>query len=280
MTTAHLGLIAGEGELPKHLLKAATEEGFRVSAIVFSKGAEGELAPLCDSIGRFGIGQAGRMLRFLKEAGVREVAFAGKLDKFLLFRNLKFDLLAVKILLGVRNRSDETLLKAAVRTLEAEGIRVLEQTRFLAHLLTPMGPLSRRRPSRGEMADIAYGLHLARGVAALDIGQTVVVRDGAVLAVEAVEGTDATIRRGCALGKGKAVVVKVSRPHQDFRFDIPVVGENTVRIMGEAGARALGLEAGRTMLIDREAVTGAADKLGIAVWGYLPPEETSPSAGA
>lgn len=279
MTTAHLGLIAGEGELPKHLLKAATEEGFRVSAIVFSKEAEGELAPLCHSVGRFGIGQAGRMLRFLKEAGVKEVVLAGKLDKSLLFRNLKFDLLAVKLLLGVRNRNDETLLKAAVQMLEEEGIRVLEQTRFLAHLLTLPGSLSRRRPSRREMADIAYGLHLARGVAALDIGQTVVVRDGAVLAVEAVEGTDVTIRRGCALGRGKAVVVKASRPNQDFRFDIPAVGERTIRVMGEAGATALGLEAGRTMLIDREAVVREADKLGIAIWGYLLPEGTPPSAG-
>jgi DUF1009 family protein len=217
-------------------------------------------------------GELGAALGALRSAGAREAVMAGKVPKASLYGEgaaLRLDTEARRLLRGVRDRRDDSLLRALADTLEERGIRLLPQAQLVPELMAGEGPLGRTRPTPEQAADIAFGWSIARAVAGLDIGQTVVVKDRAVLAVEAIEGTDAAIRRGGAIGAG-AAVVKVAKPDQDPRFDVPAIGLDTVSTLIEVRASALAFEAERTVVLDREKLPDLADAHGIALLGVDP----------
>jgi len=209
---------------------------------------------------RVSLGQAGRAIKLLKSNGAEYCVFAGKVEKAPVLAGLKFDARAVKILARVRDFTDIELMGELVRELEREGFDVLPQTEILERYVVEARVYTKRKPTKTERDDIAFGMEKARGLAALGIGQTVVVRKKSVLAAEALEGTDDTVRRGAKLAEGKGgVVVKAMKPGQDKRFDIPTVGLATLRLVLSGGLKVLALEAGSSFLIDREEVIAAAN---------------------
>lgn len=261
-----IGLLAGVGRLPVEFARAASGMGFTVIAIGVVPEVDPDLAAATSKYYAIGIGELGRIFATLKQDGVSEVTMLGKVTKELLFSGvMKPDVRAQKLFAGLTDNSDDTIMLAFVRELAAEGIGVLDQTALIRTLMPAPGVISRRPPSAAEEADMEFGLRMAKEIGALDIGQTVVVKNRAVLAVEAIEGTDACIRRGGQLGRGGAVVAKVAKPKQDLRFDIPTVGIDTIRAMIDSGAVALVIEAGRTLLVDRDKVVALANENNIAI---------------
>lgn len=260
-----LGILAGSGRLPFIAAAEARAQGLRVVAVAVKEETDPGLAAHVDAIHWVHVMQLGAAIRALREERVTEAILLGKVELTHLFSRARPDLLAAKLLLRVRDLRGDSVLEAIADALAAEGIRVLETPRFLGPLLVPAGRLTRRGPTAREQQDIAFGREIARQIAALRIGQTVVLKHGTVLAVESVEGTDAAIRRGGELGRGGVVVVKVSRPDQDLRFDLPTVGPETLSALRDASATALALEAGRTLLLDRDRFVAGADGLDLAV---------------
>jgi DUF1009 family protein len=218
------------------------------------------------------VGELGKLIRTLKRAGCERAVMAGGIQKARLFRGFRPDLRGAAFLARMRTLYDDQLLRGIAAELGAEGIDVIPSTEYLPELVPRPGVLGRRSPRARERADIEFGRRVARATGAFEIGQTVVVKDGLVLAIEAVEGTDAAIRRGGELGRGGAVVVKASKPGQDLRFDVPAVGPQTIHLMVEVGATVLAVEAFRTILLDRERVIEAADQSGVAVVAFDPEE--------
>lgn len=262
-----LGMIAGAGELPELIVQQSQRDGCNLPTIALSVEVANRLAPYCPTLLQYGPGQLGKIIRTLKQHSVRQVVIIGNLPKPLLFGIPRLDLRALRLLSRAPNYQDVTLLHALIAEFAREGLEVVEQTRLLRHLLTPLGMLGSRQPTRRQWADIRFGFQQAKRLAAMDIGQTIVVRRQTVLAVEAVEGTDAAIRRGCHLGGRGAVVVKVSRPAQDMRFDVPTVGPQTLQALIDAGATALAVEAGTTLMLHRAQLVGAANTHRMALLG-------------
>jgi DUF1009 family protein len=260
-----LGIIAGSGRLPFVAAAEARGQGLRVVAVAVREEADLALAGHVDAIHWVQLGQLGAVVRALQAEDVTEAVLLGKVEITHLFSRVRPDILGAKVLLKARDLRGESILEAMVEALGDAGIRILETPRFLGPLLVPAGQLTRRGPTAREQRDIALGREVARQIARLKIGQTVVLKQGTVVAVESVEGTDAAIRRGGALGRGGVVVVKVSRPDQDLRFDLPTVGPETLTALQEADATALALDAGRTLLLERERFAAEADGLGLAV---------------
>jgi len=277
-----IGLIAGQGRFPTSLARRARSRGVRIVAVALRCLADPALArevPVCEWVH---LGEFGRLLEVLQREGAREVVLAGKVPKGFLWQHrqaVRPDDRALAFLAGLRDRRDDTLLGAVAELLEQEGFRLREQAALAPDLYVTEGPLGRHLPSPRQRGDIRFGWPVAKALGALDVGQTVVVQNRAVLALEAVEGTDAAIRRGCALGEVGACVIKVAKPHQDLRFDVPTVGPETLRCMCEGRAAVLALEAGRTVMLEREATLARADAAGIAVVGIPgegPAAEPSP----
>jgi DUF1009 family protein len=261
-----IGLLAGVGRLPVEFARAASGMGFTVIAVGVVPGVDPELASAAAKYHAIGVGELARIIATLKEEGAGEVTMLGKVTKELLFSGtVKLDDRARKLLAGLADNSDDTIMLALVRELAQEGIGVLDQTALIRALMPAPGLITRRPPTADEEADMEFGFRMAKEIGALDIGQTVVVKNRAVLAVEAIEGTDACIRRGGQLGRGGTVVAKVAKPAQDSRFDVPTVGTDTIRAMIEGGASALVIEAGRTLLVDRAKVAALADENNIAI---------------
>jgi UDP-2,3-diacylglucosamine hydrolase len=260
-----LGIIAGGGRLPLVAAAEARTQGLRVVAVALREETDPALADRVDAIHWVQIGQLGAVVRALREERVTDAIMLGKVEITRLFSRARPDLLGAKVLLKARDLRGDSMLEAIVEALAAEGIRVLETPRFLGPLLLGAGRLTRRGPTPRELRDIALGREIARQIAGLRIGQTVVLKHGTVLAVESVEGTDAAIRRGGELGRGGVVVVKVSRPDQDLRFDLPTIGPETLSALRDASATALALDAGRSLLLDRERFVAGADELDVAV---------------
>jgi DUF1009 family protein len=272
-----LALIAGMGKLPLAVAAEARKMGYTVVGIALQPPADDSLKPLVDDFHRVRIGSFGGLLSLLKKLAVREVVLAGKVPKKMLYENkasLIPDLKAMKLLYSLKNNADDTIMLAVVRELEKKGMVVRNTTAFTQNLLVTEGVLSRRKPSAEERADIDFGWHMAKEIGRLDIGQTVVIKNRAVMAVEAIEGTDEAILRGGELARKDAVVVKVSKPRQDMRFDVPAAGVDTLRSMKKAGARVLALEAGKCILVEKERFLKEADAAGIAVVGIR--EKDSP----
>jgi len=260
-----LGILAGSGQLPFIAAAEARRQGLRVVAVAIREEADPSLADRVDAIHWVRVGQLGAAVRALREEQVAEILLLGKVEITRLFSRARPDLLGAKVLLKARDFRGDSLLEAIVDALAAEGIRVLETPRFLGPLLVQAGRLTRRGPTAREQSDIDLGRRIARQIAALGIGQTLVVKHGTVLAVESVEGTDAAVRRGGELGRGGVVVVKVSRADQDLRFDLPTIGVETLSALRDASATALALDAGRTLLLERDQFVAGANGLDLAV---------------
>jgi DUF1009 family protein len=216
------------------------------------------------------LGELSRIFAFFRDNGVEEVVMAGKVPKTFLWKNpsaLRPDPRALALMQRLADRKDDSILGSVAEAIEEEGFPLLGQAELAPELWAPAGSVGRIPPTDEQRRDIAFGWPIAKAIGELDIGQTVVVRGGAVLALEAIEGTDAAIRRGCALGEKGACVVKVAKPGQDPRFDVPTIGLETLATLIECGAGALAVEAGKTVILDREAVARGADEHGISIVG-------------
>jgi len=264
-----LGLIAGTGDLPIAIASEAKSQGYTVIAIGLEPLADKILSSYVDEIKWVNVGKFGKILDTLKKYDIKEAVMAGKVSKTLLYKSkITPDLRAIKLLFSLKDKKDDSIMLAITKELEDEGIHLLDITRFSKGILTPDGVLTKNKPSEDEWKDIAFGWKIAKEIGRLDIGQTVVVKNQAVMAVEAIEGTDeAIIRGGKVAGKG-AVVVKVSKPNQDMRFDVPVVGLNTLRAMIEVHARVLSVEAKKSIILNRDKIIEESQKAGIAIVGY------------
>lgn len=261
-----IGLLAGVGRLPVDFARAASGMGFTVIAIGVVPGVDAELAQTVSRYYAIGAGEISRIIAVLKQEGVQEVTMLGKVTKELLFSGgVALDDRMKKLLMGLKDQNDDTIMLALVKELAGEGIGVLDQTALIRSQMPGPGVLSKRHPTDQEHADMIYGLEMARKIGGLDIGQTVVVKNQAVMAVEAIEGTDACIRRGGALGRGEVVVAKAAKPNQDARFDVPAVGPNTIQAMVEGGAVALVIEAEKTLLVGREKTLRMAEENNITI---------------
>ena len=261
-----IGLIAGGGRFPLLLAESARRAGHRVVATGFVRQTLPELEGSVDALTWVKLGEFGKIAAVLRQGGATEVVMLGGVAKVRFFRDAWLDAAGLKILAKVAVRSDDNLLRAIARWLDEQGLPVVDAAAFLQDRLAPEGVLGRHQPGEGEWSDARYGLELARGIGRLDLGQTVVVKDGVALAVEALEGTDACIRRGGELAEG-AVVAKAVKPQQDRRFDLPAVGPDTVEVMREVKARVLAVEAGATLVMDRDEMVRRADKAGVALVG-------------
>jgi DUF1009 family protein len=247
--------------------RAARDRGKRVVAVGHLSESPPELEGAVDVVCWVKLGQLGRIINFFRKQGVREAVFAGTITKTRIFKDILPDLKGLTLWNKIDIRQDDAILRAVAAALENEGIRILASTCFLENLLFPRGVLTARKPSASQMEDVRFGWRMARQIGSLDIGQCIVVRDRVVMAVEAIEGTDAAIRRGGELAGSGAVAVKVRKPNQDFRFDLPATGVQTVNTLVEARGCVLAVEAGQSLLFDREEMISAADRAGLVVMG-------------
>ena len=260
-----IGLIAGSGQFPILFAAAAVKHDLSIYTAAYVNEANPELAKLSQEIEWLHLGQVKRLIRFFKKNQVRQAVMLGAVRKTRLFTDVKPDMKAIAIIAGMRHTHDDAIMRAFADSLEKEGITIEPSTLLVPELLAPKGVWTTRKPSRTEKNDINLGLSIAREIGRLDIGQSVVVGGGSILAVEAIEGTDETIKRGGLFGKGEAVLVKICKPNQDFRFDVPSVGIKTIEIMAEFNVRALAIEADRTIVFDRSEMIRLANKNGIAI---------------
>jgi len=262
-----LFLIAGNGSYPLLAVKGAREAGVgRIVAAAFEGETDPTLAGFVDEIHWMRVGQLGRMIDAAKKSGATDSMMAGQIAPGNLF-DLRPDFHALLLLAKLKERNAETLFGAIAGELEKAGVPLLLATTFLKRHLAGEGLFAGPKPKTRTLEDIAYGLGIAKEVSRLDIGQTVVVKKGTVLAVEGFDGTDSTIRRGGELGRGEAVVVKVSKPDQDMRFDVPVVGPRTLETAAAAGVTAIAMEAGRTLLLEADRLRELAATHHITLWG-------------
>jgi UDP-2,3-diacylglucosamine hydrolase len=257
--TDKIGLIAGNGDYPLHFAKAAKAQGKKIITVALEGETNQDLTTLVDSFSWVGLGQLNKLIDLFKKEQITQVVMAGQVKHFRLFDLLKLDFRAAALLQRLPNKKADTILGGVAEELGKEGISLVDSRIFLEKFIPSAGILTKAKPNKDQAKDIEFGLKIAKGVAALDIGQTVVIKDQAILAVEAMEGTDQTILRGGKIGKGEVVVVKVSKPNQDFRFDVPIIGDKTIEILRESGARVLAFCAGETLILNIEAVIKLAD---------------------
>lgn len=268
----HLGLIAGNGRFPFLVLEAARGAGHQVTVIAIKEEAFPEMeavaaTPPAAVVHRLSLGQLGTCISILKKAGVEQAIMAGQVKHTKLFADIVPDMTLLGVLMRLKARNTDALIAGVAAVMRDQGITVIDSTTFLQPLLAPAGVLSARGPDEREQVDLALGYRIADAVAALDIGQTVAIKSAAVVAIEAMEGTDAVIARAGALAGPSVCIVKVAKPNQDMRFDVPVVGVPTIAAMTAAGATVLSVDAGKTLLIDGAEVVRAANAAGIAVVG-------------
>jgi len=264
-----LGLIAGNGRFPFLVAAAARRAGRRVVTVAIREEAAPELQSEVDEFHWVSLGQLGRCIEVLKAGAAREAVMAGQVKHRQLFSGIVPDLKLVALLARLAVKNTDSLIGGVADTLAREGITLLPSTSLLHDQMASPGAMSRRSPSRAERKDIEYGRAVATTLAGMDVGQTAVIKDRAAVAIEAMEGTDEVIRRAGRIAGPGTTVVKVAKPRQDMRFDVPVVGVGTLDAMREAGARTLAVDAGKTLLIDRAEFLARADDHGITVWGMV-----------
>jgi UDP-2,3-diacylglucosamine hydrolase len=262
-----LGLIAGNGRFPFLVAAGARRAGRRVVAVAIREEAFPELEKEVDELHWVGLGQLGRCIDALRKAGVTEAVMAGQVQHKRIFSNIVPDLKLITVLAKLVVRNTDSLIGAVADVLEGEGIRLLPSTLFIEDQLAVPGAMTKRKPSRDEADDIAYGVKIASALTQLDLGQTVVVKGRAAVALEAMEGTDATIERAGKIAGQGIVVVKLAKPKQDMRFDVPVIGVRTLDALAQAGGAVLAVEARKTLLFDKEELLADADRRRIAVYG-------------
>jgi len=267
-----LGLIAGNGRFPFLVLDAARGAGHDVTVVALRDETFPDLAdvaarPPAAGFHWISLGQLGTLISLLKDAGVTQAVMAGQVKHTKLFADIVPDLTLAAVLMRLKARNTDALIAGVADVLRERGIELLDSTAFLTPLLAREGVLTRRAPTDDEQRDLAFGYGIADAIAGLDIGQTIVVKSAAVVAIEAMEGTDAVIARAGQLAGRGVRVVKVAKPNQDMRFDVPVVGVSTIEAMKAAGADALSVDAGKTLMIDGDAIIRAADEAGIVIVG-------------
>jgi hypothetical protein len=266
-----IGIIAGNGRFPFLALQGARSLGHDVTVVAVKEEAFADLEQAAHdahaSYHSVSLGHLGKCIKILRQDGVSQAVMAGQVKHAKIFSGIVPDLTLLSVLTKLRARNTDALISAVAEVMRKEGIELLDSTVFLGPLLARDGQLTRRGPDEAEQADLAFGYRMADEIAGLDIGQTIVVKDKAVVAVEAMEGTDAAILRAGELAHGGVRVVKVAKPNQDMRFDVPVIGVATVDVMRRAGATALSIDAGRTLVIDGDQVFKAADAAGITIVG-------------
>lgn len=266
-----LGLIAGSGPLPFEVARAAARRGLSVAVAAIERNTDPAIQALATGpFEWFAAGELGRLIAFFRSAGATEVILAGAVSKRVLMRDpaaLRLDARAMTVLGRLAHRGDDALLRAVADEIESEGMAVVDSTAYLGDRLTAEGLLAGAAVDPRIESDLVLAMRVARDVGVHDVGQAVAVRDGVVLAIEAIEGTDAMLRRAGELGGPGAVAVKVAKPGQDLRFDVPAIGLGTIRLAAEIGLRALGLEANRTIVLEREIALAEADRSGVSVIG-------------
>ena len=260
-----VGLIAGNGKFPFMVVEGARQSGARMVVAAIREETDPSIEELAERVEWVGIGQLGRMIRFFKNEGVEKAIMAGQVKHVQIFSRAVPDARMLKVLLKLPRRNTDSLIGAIAAELQSEGIELIDSTYFLQQHLPQRGTLTRRQPDKHEREDIEYGLEIAREIARLDLGQTIVVRGKACVAIEAMEGTDETIRRAGQFVNKRLTVVKIAKPNQDMRFDVPVVGVPTIETMLEAGATCLCITAGKTLMFDRDEMIRVANDRKIAI---------------
>jgi DUF1009 family protein len=261
-------IVAGNGRFPFLVLEAAREQGIDPVVFAIREEASPQLSEKTSSIHWLSLGEITRLMDLLRDEGIGKVLLAGQVKHVQLFSTIQADRVMENALGDLQRRNTDALIGAFVQMLEARGIEVVDSTFFLKPLLAGAGTLTERQPDASELSDVEYGQEVARKIAALDIGQTVVVADRACVAVEAMEGTDATIHRAASLCNGRRlVVVKVNKPQQDMRFDVPVIGARTIDVMSACNGRVLAVDAGKTLFFERDLLLRRANEAGITVLG-------------
>jgi UDP-2,3-diacylglucosamine hydrolase len=274
------GLIAGNGDFPFLVLRGARSRGIEMTVIAIREEASPALERAAKRFHWISLGELSRGIDLLHQEGVQQAVMAGQVKHNKIFSSIRPDWRLAKLLLALPSKNTDSLIGAVARVLEDEGIHLVDSTQFLGPLLPQTGVLTKRAPDAAESADIEYGRGVARQIAGLDLGQTVVIRDRACVAIEAMEGTDETIERAGRIAEGqRIVVIKVSKPQQDMRFDVPVVGAQTIATMRRSNATALAIDAGRTLLFDREELIHAADEAQIAIQAFAPESVLAKSPG-
>ncbi len=260
-----LGIIAGAGELPVLVARAAVAHDRKPVIIQITKSDAQRFAGITDELHTYSVGQIQKISQTLLDSGVKEVVIIGKVEKDILLRPFQIDTTTIRILVQNRRKTPSAIVNAAFSYLESAGLTILTQDRYLHHLLLQPGVLTARQPTAGQWADVELGISTARQIANMDIGQTVVVRNQIILAIEAIEGTDRTIQRGGNLGKKGVVVAKASAEHHDFRVDVPAVGMQTLEVLHRVKASVLAVEARRTFVMDVDVFIKEADRRKIAI---------------
>ncbi len=263
------GLIAGGGRFPFLVAESARAAGHRIVAVAIKEEAAPEIEQAVDECRWISLGELSKLLKAFHEAGVTEAVMAGRVQHKKIYSSIRPDWRLLKVVNELRRKNTDSLIGAVAAVLEGEGVRLLDSTLFLQPYLASAGAISKRPPSRDERGDIEYGREVAGALAGFDIGQSVVICERACVAVEAMEGTDAVIERASELAGGrKLTVVKRAKPNQDMRFDVPVIGPTTIRKMQRAQATCLAMEAGKTLLLERDELVAAANQAKIALWGF------------
>ena len=259
------GLIAGDGILPVEMARHAKENGFEVICVSLANDNLKELKKYCSKVYSCHPGEMSRIEKIFTEEEIKQVTFLGKVHKRVLLQLHKFDKRAIEILKSVKRLNDDEVMLLIVREFEKHNISVLDQTIFIKNLMIPSGVLGKLKPTEQQMEDVNYGFWLAKEMGKVDVGQSVVIKDKMIMAVEAIEGTDVCIKRGAKLAKKGAVIVKVAKPKQDKRFDIPAIGMKTLRTMRCKHASLIAVEANETIIVDQEKVVKYADEHNIVI---------------
>ncbi len=259
------GLIAGDGTLPVKMAQYAKENGFEVVCISLAKDNLRQLKKYCSKVYSCHPGEVNKIEKILKEENIKQATFLGKVHKRVLLQLHKFDSRAIELLKAAQRLNDDEVMLMIVREFEKLGITVLDQTIFIKNLMIPAGVLGKLKPTKEQLEDVNYGFWLAKEMGKIDVGQSVVIKDKMIMAVEAIEGTDMCIKRGSKLAKKDAVVVKVAKPSQDKRFDIPAIGLKTLKTMQKYKANLIAVEANETIIVDQEKVIQFADDNDIVI---------------
>jgi len=260
-----IGLLAGTGEVPVYFAEQAAQSGIYIVSVSFSDETHSNLEPLVDKAYSIGLGKTGKIFKTFKDENITDLVMLGKVDKKIIFKPSFFDLRAVKFFKNLISQEDKTLLLGVIKEVEKEGFHVLDQKELLGEVFPGKGVLTGRRPSIKEIEEIKFGLPIAKKLADMEIGQTIVIKNKMVVAVEAVEGTDKALKRGCELSRGKCIAVKVSRTNQDYRYDVPGIGPQTLESLINGGASVLALEAGRVMVVNQLRVVEMANQANMSI---------------
>jgi DUF1009 family protein len=263
-------VLAGMGKLPFEAVKTLRQQGENVTVVAFTEQIALDFSPLSVDVKVFSIAQVGKILKFLRSVKADAMLFIGKIDRSIMENNLRFDLKALTMLAKLRDRQENTLMLAIIEEVEKLGVLIRSQSEVLSHLVAKQGIYSKLKPNKKQREDILFGYRKMSVVAGEDIGQSIVVKNKTVLAVEAIEGTNKTIERGGSYAKGEFTFVKVAKPAQDYRFDLPAAGLETFDIFIGSGGRVFAVEAGSTLIADYDECVKKADENGIVFLGFTP----------